>query len=139
MAVDFFQWDEGLSVGNSLIDRDHQELIELVNSLHQAASDGREAALIGRILDNLLSYTQEHFQREEMLMEYINYPDQLAHKALHKKLIAQVLVLQEALNKGAHTVARDTAELLRFWLTHHIHRNDRQLAAAAKERGLDHL
>lgn len=137
--MDFFQWDDGLSVGNTLIDRDHQELIALVNELHDAARDGKDVVIVGRILERLLTYTQEHFQREELLMEYMNYPDQIHHKLLHRKLVAQVRQLQEALHANAQGVARDTAELLRFWLTRHIHHVDRQLAAATKEFGLDKL
>jgi hemerythrin len=134
--MDYFQWSDALSVGNSLIDQDHKELVTLVNELHQAVQDGKSGETLGSILQALFTYTQEHFQREELLMEHINYADIDAHLAQHKKLIDQVLVLQDAFERGRMEVASNTAELLRYWLTHHIMRTDRKLSAAIAESGL---
>lgn len=72
-------------------------------------------------------------------MEHIGYSDMDAHLAQHKKLIEQVLVLQNAFERGRIEVAKDTAELLRFWLTHHIMRTDKKLSAAIAEAGLAEL
>ena len=134
--MDYFQWSDALSVGNSLIDQDHKELVNLVNELHQAVQDGKSSETPGRILQALFTYTQEHFQREELLMEHINYVDKEAHLDQHKKLIDQVVVLQDAFDRGRVEVANNTAELLRYWLTHHIMRTDKKLSVAIAASGL---
>ena len=134
--MDYFQWSDELSVGNSLIDQDHKELVNLVNELHQAVQDGKSNETLGRILQALFTYTQEHFQREELLMEHINYVDKEAHLDQHKKLIDQVVVLQDAFDRGRVEVANNTAELLRYWLTHHIMRTDKKLSLAIAASGL---
>ena len=134
--MDYFQWSDELSVGNSLIDQDHKELVNLVNELHQAVQDGKSNETLGRILQALFTYTQEHFQREELLMEHINYVDKEAHLDQHKKLIDQVVVLQDAFDRGRVEVANNTAELLRYWLTHHIMRTDKKLSVAIAASGL---
>ena len=134
--MDYFQWSDALSVGNSLIDQDHKELVNLVNELHQAVQDGKSSETLGRILQALFTYTQEHFQREELLMEHINYVDKEAHLDQHKKLIDQVVVLQDAFDRGRVEVANNTAELLRYWLTHHIMRTDKKLSVAIAVSGL---
>ena len=134
--MDYFQWSDALSVGNSLIDQDHKELVNLVNELHQAVQDGKSSETLGRILQALFTYTQEHFQREELLMEHINYVDKEAHLDQHKKLIDQVVVLQDAFDRGRVEVANNTAELLRYWLTHHIMRTDKKLSVAIAASGL---
>lgn len=137
--MDYFQWSDALSVGNSLIDQDHKELVNLVNELHQAVQDGKGSDTLGSILQALFTYTHEHFQREELLMEHINYADMAAHLDQHKKLIEQVVVLQDAFERGRVEVANNTAELLRYWLTHHIMRTDRKLSVAIAEAGLAEL
>jgi hemerythrin-like metal-binding protein len=134
--MDYFQWSEALSVGNALIDQDHKELVTLVNELHQAVQDGKSSETLGSILQALFNYTQEHFQREELLMEHINYADIEAHMDQHQKLIDQVVVLQDAFERGRVEVANNTAELLRYWLTHHIMRTDKKLSAAIAASGL---
>lgn len=137
--MDYFEWNDALKVGNKLIDQDHFELVTLVNQLHQAVQDGKGTDILARILQALLTYTQEHFQREELLMEHIHYPDIEAHLNQHKKLLDQVLVLQDAFERGRAEVAAHTAELLRYWLTHHIMRTDKKLSLAIREYGLVEL
>jgi hemerythrin len=137
--MDFFQWDDELSVGNQMIDRDHLELLTLVNELHAASEQGRGDQIIVQTLQTLFTYTQEHFQREEFLMEHIDYPELEEHRAQHQKLIAQVVLLQDAMMRGRGEVASSTAELLRYWLIHHIKRTDKKLAVAIAEAGLAEL
>ena len=137
--MDYFQWSDELRIGNKTIDQDHHELVTLVNELHEAVLDGQSTDVLAKILQSLFSYTQEHFQREELLMEHIQYADIVAHKAMHKKLIDQVLVLQEAFARGRSEVASSTAELLRYWLTHHIMRTDKKLSQAIKAAGVVEL
>ena len=134
--MDYFQRSDALSVCNTLIDQDHKELVNLVNELHQAVQDGKSNETLGRILQALFTYTQEHFQREELLMEHINYVDKEAHLDQHKKMIDQVVVLQDAFDRGRVEVANNTAELLRYWLTHHIMRTDKKLSVAIAASGL---
>lgn len=137
--MDFFQWSDELSVGNRLIDRDHLELLALVNELHAASEQGCSDEIIVNTLQTLFNYTQEHFQREELLMEHIHYPELEEHRAQHQKLIAQVVLLQDAMMRGRGEVASSTAELLRYWLIHHIKRTDKKLALAIAEAGLAEL
>lgn len=137
--MDFFQWSAALSVGNKLIDQDHLELVTLVNELHSAAQEGKSGDVLGKILQALFAYTQEHFQREELLMEHIHYAELDAHKEQHRQLMDQVLVLQGAFARGRSDVAINTAELLRHWLLHHIMRTDKKLAVAMRDAGLPDL
>lgn len=134
--MDFFQWSDELSVGNRLIDQDHQELIALVNELHSAAEARSGADVLERTLQRLFVYTQEHFQREEFLMAHINFPDFEAHRKQHQELIDQVALLRDAFKRGQLDVATSTSKVLRYWLVHHIMRSDRMLAVAARESGL---
>jgi hemerythrin-like metal-binding protein len=134
--MNYFDWSDDLSVHNPLIDRDHQELITLVNDLHAAVSLGKEQAIIARVLDSLYNYTQEHFQREELLMEVINYTKIVPHLLQHKKLLERVVCLRNDLKTKPQTVAIETAELLKSWLISHINVSDKELAFAINEAGI---
>ncbi|MCW2245906.1 hemerythrin [Azospirillum fermentarium] len=78
------QWRETMSTGVARLDADHRELIAHVNVLGEIlaapAFDAKGAAL-GLLF--LLRYTQDHFPREEKLMEVIDYPFITDHKAQH--------------------------------------------------------
>lgn len=132
----YFQWSPNLSVGDTLIDEDHQHLIDLINELYTASDQNQDGAILEDILQRLFNYTSEHFYREEELMEKIQYPDVLNHVKQHKKLLERVLILQASLAEKRDYVAKETAELLRFWLTSHIHTTDKALAIAIKNAGL---
>lgn len=128
--MEYFEWDDSLSVGDTLIDHDHQTLIGMVNDLHDAADLGKDYIALSGILDKLVLYTQEHFQREEDLMRAIAYAGFKSHQQQHRKLLERVTALQLELNRARELVALETAELLRFWLTSHILISDKQFADA---------
>lgn len=126
--MEYFEWNDSLSVHDVLIDEDHKILIGMVNELHDAADLGKDYITLSGILERLAAYTREHFQREEDLMQSIAYPRYKAHKEQHRKLLERVTDLQQELNRAREMVALETAELLRFWLSSHILLSDKHLA-----------
>ncbi len=128
----FFEWNQTLSVADPIIDDDHQTLIRLVNQFGVAASEKRDHSELEKTLLTLIEYTQTHFLREENLMASISYPKLKAHQDQHRKLMARVLDLKRELEEGRRSIAIETAELLRFWLTSHILLSDKELADAIK-------
>ncbi|MBC3831313.1 hemerythrin family protein [Undibacterium amnicola] len=126
--MEYFEWNDSLSVHDVLIDEDHKILIGMVNELHDAADLGKDYITLSSILERLAAYTREHFQREEDLMQSIAYPRYKAHKEQHRKLLERVTDLQQELNRAREMVALETAELLRFWLSSHILLSDKHLA-----------
>jgi hemerythrin-like metal-binding protein len=126
--MEYFEWNDSLSVHDSMIDEDHKTLIGMVNELHDAADLGQDYITLSNILQRLATYTQEHFQREEDLMKSIAYPRFKVHKEQHRKLLERVTDLQKELDRARELVAIETAELLRFWLTSHILLSDKHLA-----------
>lgn len=126
--MNYFEWNDNLSVHDALIDQDHKTLINMVNELHDAADLEQDHLSLSKILTRLANYTQEHFQREEDLMQASAYPAFKAHREQHRKLLERVTDLQHELNNARTLVALETAELLRFWLTSHILLSDKQFA-----------
>jgi hemerythrin len=52
---------------------------------------GRGNDVVGKVLNNLVIYTKEHFGREEAEMQRIKHSRYLTHKLEHDKLLAEAL------------------------------------------------
>lgn len=133
--MSYFEWNDNLSVHDVLIDQDHKTLINMVNELHDAAELEQDYLSLSKILTRLATYTLEHFQREEDLMQASAYPVFKAHREQHRKLLERVTDLKHELENARTLVALETAELLRFWLTSHILLSDKQFAEFLHQLG----
>jgi len=132
--MDRFAWSDTLSTGNEMIDRDHQHLIALLNQLQEAMSQGKGRTVLGGVLNELISYTIEHFGREEALMQKMHYADYIMHKSEHERLIGEVKALQGRLEAGSVALSSATYTFLVDWLNTHIKTIDKKLAEAARKR-----
>jgi len=61
-------WRDEYCTGDPIIDRQHQELFRIVNKLHDAMLEGHGSDVLGSTLDELTTYTNEHFDYEESRM-----------------------------------------------------------------------
>jgi len=123
----YFEWADDLVIDQGLIDQDHRHLIELVNTLHTATSQGCGQEVVGRLLQALTAYTQEHFQREEQVMACVHFPHLAGHQQLHRQFMADLAALQSRYEMGSIATAAQLSALLRDWLSLHIRRSDRKL------------
>lgn len=123
----YFEWADDLVIDDGALDEDHKQLIELVNELHTATSLGQGQDVVGDVMDRLVTYTEQHFSREEHIMATARYARLDEHKQLHQKLIDQLHALQAKYRDGSITTAAQLSTLLRDWLSLHIRRNDREL------------
>lgn len=125
----FAEFTDDLRVGHEEIDRQHAALYDAVNRLHDALRAGRSRQEQGEILAFLRTYTVDHFQLEESFMREKGYPGLEDHRALHQGLIQQVTELEEKYAAGSMTLSIMTMHFLKDWLTDHIQKEDRKLAA----------
>lgn len=123
----YFEWADDLVIDLGLIDQDHRHLIELVNTLHTATSQGCGQEVVGRLFQALMTYTHEHFQREEQVMASVHFPNLESHQQVHRQFMADLAVLKSRYEKGSITTASQLSSLLRDWLSLHIRRSDRKL------------
>lgn len=130
--MSYLTWSDDLAVGNTFIDGDHRKLIDMVNRLHVVMTEGRGQEVLGKVLHNLIAYTQEHFKREEDLMQKLEFDGRALHKREHDKLLQQVLDLQQKFESGTGTLSVQVLHFLRDWLINHIGESDRKLASAAR-------
>ena len=89
-----FEWNNSYSVGVTSIDAQHRNLFAISSELHAAMATGQGKAVLGRILERLIRYTEAHFAHEERLMQRHKYPELRAHAAEHQALAKQVRQFQ---------------------------------------------
>lgn len=127
-----FVWDDTLSVGHPFIDIDHRHLVDLVNHLYDEIENGRGQDVAGAVLDELIVYTQEHFKREENVMQKMNYEESAPHKRAHQDLTEKVISLREMLIQGNPNLAVELLVFLYSLLFNHIMQNDQMLGRAIR-------
>jgi hemerythrin-like metal-binding protein len=128
----FFAWNDELSVGNKSIDDDHRHLIALLRALNDAMSSAKEPAVLGRILSDLITYTDEHFKREEASMRAIDFPEYSGHKDAHDRLSGEVMYLQSKFLSGDAELTVEIMMFLFSWLFEHIMEADKDLGVALR-------
>lgn len=123
----FFEWADDLVIDNGVIDADHRQLVDVVNELHTATTQGIGQDVVADIIDRLITYTHQHFVREEQIMASAKFPAVASHQAGHQQIIRQIEVLKKKYDEGSITVASQLSTLLRDWLSVHIRRSDKEL------------
>jgi hemerythrin-like metal-binding protein len=124
-----FPWQPKYSVGIAQIDAQHQGLIKLINDLHTAMGAGQGKETAGKILDELVRYTEVHFNYEEGMLRLKGYSQLAAHQATHKKLTVQVVELREKYRSGKLMLSMEVMRFLKDWLADHIMGHDHKYAA----------
>ena len=93
-------WRPEWSSGNSEIDRQHQALIDLSNSLVNMSFDGKGFEETAQQVERLLTHIVQHFEYEEQVLTTSGYPGYLGHAELHKNLVSKALRLNESYHRG---------------------------------------
>ena len=125
-SSELIQWSNEFSSGLNLIDADHKKLISLINNCKRLVDDNQYDEL-SSILDDLHTYVDYHFKREELIMEVCDYPDLANHRKLHEDLIAQVGYHIKEYGLG-HQTAKSLLEFLMDWLNSHVMGKDFEIA-----------
>ncbi len=128
-------WDEGLKVGDEMIDEQHRMLISRLNDLSKALDQHQEGALVLKTLDFLSKYTNFHFSEEEKKMTETKYPHYEEHHRLHQEFIDKLKVLEQDFEEDGITRAlgESVNTFLWNWLVDHIKQVDTRFGRFLKE------
>ena len=128
-------WSNTYSVGIQILDDQHAALFDSLSELHAAMLKNREKSITGRLLQDLLAYTQRHFCAEELLLAKAHYPGLAEHRAKHQVLATQVAGYAERFARGEAALSVHLIEFMRRWLISHILRDDRAYSAWLSQAG----
>ncbi len=134
--ADFFPWISSFETGIAVIDAQHRKLVGMLNELFDAMNRGEGNAVVGRILDGMVEYTQYHFGTEESLFARYGYPGSVEHIREHEALRKQVRKLRAGLRAGRNVFAHQIAEILKDWLRVHILQSDKKYVPFLLAKGV---
>ena len=117
-------WEARHEVGVPEIDAQHARLAALLNELGTAL---RNAEPHQELLERTIAYTAFHFASEERLMRACGFRGESAHRAIHRRLLAEIRALR---TDGDGISVSLVLRFLQEWLFRHVDGADRDLAAA---------
>jgi hemerythrin len=129
-------WEEQLSLAIPSIDREHQEMVSLLDQLRDAISARAPRPVLSGDLNQLIQVTKNHFAHEESLFEQTTYPDAEAHRFEHINAAAWLVEIHRKFDEGISGISLDTVDYLKDWFLNHILSSDRQYATYLQAAGI---
>ena len=130
------KWNDSFSVNIVEIDQQHQKLVSLINDLNQAMLQGMGKAALTNILNELVSYTVNHFGTEEKYFAQFKYPDSDSHKKEHLAFVEKVAAFKKDFDSGRLGLSIEVMQFLSDWLQNHIKGTDKKYGPYFNAKGL---
>ncbi|MCF7835877.1 MAG: bacteriohemerythrin [Candidatus Marinimicrobia bacterium] len=130
------EWKEGYSVGVAEIDKQHKNLIEIVNELSAAMEKNKVRDELAQILEKLVNFSREHFSTEEKYFDEFNYEHAESHKEEHKQFSDKILSLQKQYKDKELEISFDLIDFLEDWWLDHLIEEDQKYIKCFKDNGL---
>lgn len=126
----FMNWGNAFSVGVQAIDDEHQELMMLVNQVHDHLCSSAPDEDLQKAFQRLSSRTVTHFWNEERLFVATAYPRAAIHARKHAHLLTIIGCFQHCIDRTGHYFKlEDQLDFLREWLMDHITTEDTWVGA----------
>ncbi len=109
----------------AIVDAEHHVQVSLAQALRDTVQAGKDAALAGKILDQLTTYSDVHFLSEQLLMRMCGYPDYDDHVLDHDRMMERLEKVRDRHDTGAQPLALAETEALLALLARHIGTRDR--------------
>lgn len=115
-------WTKKLSVGNSIIDTEHRNLIAMINDI-EFLINARDSSALLQAFEQLEHWLCIHFANEANIAQTIDY-DFTQHKLAEQNLQEEICRLKDELldkdGKWSEDEIKRYAVCLKNWLTKHI-------------------
>ena len=135
MAI--YEWCDMLETGIPVVDEQHNAVLRMLNDLHERLDLGKGKEEIGRAMDSLMSYTTNHHETEEKLMQEQGFPELPAHRSEHLALRQNAAFFQECWMKTPDSVcSMELVRLFREWFIYHIKNTDFRYVEFLKVKGI---
>jgi len=110
-----------------LLEKEHQQLIDLLDALDKCISKGCSANQVHKYLSDFVALAEVDFSNEEAIMQTYKYPEMIDHKKEHADLLEQLFVLKNRLDSGQAPFGKEYMQILRKWLEEHLLAADKRL------------
>lgn len=127
------EWSDDFSVRLHDMDEEHKKLIDMINDLNGATSEGKSREAVAAVLNRLVDYVAVHFKHEEQMMAETKCPELPSQQALHAAFVKKALEFQAGFTSGKALVGTEIVLFLKEWLIGHIMGKDKLYTAWVKK------
>ena len=89
MSFKFVVWKEEYSVGHPELDRHHQTMLEIINTLYETAAAGASDEELSRAIHDVQAYAEYHFKEEEASLQEVGYLRIENQKSAHQAFVSE--------------------------------------------------
>ena len=121
------EWKDEFCVGIPDVDHEHQEIINLINNLHDAMGGENATLSVMDFLGEIYSHVSAHFALEEKIMRTHKYDQYTEHKADHERLLDELRDIMDDYEENAYFSDKEFAGQVERWFTDHFKTKDARL------------
>lgn len=129
-------WNQSLSVGVEEIDRQHKQLVFILNQLLGMDGLTVDSETISDTLTRMTDYADYHFNSEEGYMRKYAYPDYESHRLEHIAFMRKTAELSMGTMVYKKTVPTEMLQYLKTWLVEHILVSDMKYKQFFEQKGI---
>jgi hemerythrin len=127
--VPLLSWKPEYSVNREDLDRHHQEMFHILNSVYDNLMNSREQNFLLPCIDKLSEITKYHLSVEEQHLKEMCVPDLDHHIAKHREFAESVETIRNDYNDNYLEASKELIILLGEWLFNHVLKEDRKYSA----------
>lgn len=131
--AEILPWKDEYTFGVESADKEHRELIGMINTIYRDMKSGNLANVTVGTIDKLISAFSEHFTGEEDYMHSSNYAGLDAHKEEHETFLQRLNELKNDIQEGEVKEGLELLGLLAKWWQKHHEGQDSKLADFAQQ------
>ncbi|MDH3979231.1 MAG: bacteriohemerythrin [Gammaproteobacteria bacterium] len=125
--MSMIEWKDEFSVGIPDVDHEHQQLIGLINELHNAMSGKNAAMTVTDFLGEIHAHVAAHFALEEKIMREKKYDQYEDHKRDHERLLDEISDIMDDYEENAFYSDEVFTSTLEHWFSDHFKTRDARL------------
>lgn len=128
-------WTDDLRVGIDSIDKQHKSIFDKASEIFNLGKDSNMEE-IEKVFIFLMSYANNHFYDEEILLMENSYEDFVGHRRKHNYFMEEIYKIYQKTIGGQ--VSEETLNELKVliidWLANHINSDDRKYIALIRDK-----
>ena len=125
--MSLIEWRDEYSVGVASVDHEHQEMIALINDLHDIMQAQDSIDRVTEMLGEIYAQISAHFALEEKIMRDARYELFDSHKNDHESLLDQLLDIIDGVEDSGRYDEEELAARLERWFSEHFRTHDAKL------------
>ena len=121
------EWRDEFATGISGVDHEHQQLIEMINSVYSMLEENATKEDLTSCLGDIYGKIHGHFILEEQLMKKYDYDQYDVHSTNHKQLLDDIGIISDEVESSASLDSDLLQKKLNNWFQIHFKTHDARL------------